>query len=409
MADAGAGAFVPGPRSAVAGTAEGPLYGLTFAAKDLFDVAGHPTGGGNPDWERTHPVPDRHAWAVQALLDAGASLVGKTVTCEVSMGILGFNPHCGTPPNPAASGRLPGGSSSGSASAVAAGACDLALGTDSGGSVRVPASFCGLYGLRPTHGRIALEGVIRQAPSFDTAGWFARDAITFARAAAVLLGEPVPDPAPCRLLVGLDAFALADPEVAAALEPAVAALGALLGGAPEPVDIAAPGELEIWAAQRNVLQRAEAWRTFAPWIDAHNPRFGFNVARNLSIASAITPDQVAVATVARRRARDRAAALLGTDGACGAVLCLPTTPFPAPLLGLPLGETDRLSGWIGFLASFAGLTGVPQLSLPLGRVEGRPVGLSILAAPGGDARLAGIARALAHRAGPGSTGTRLRG
>ena len=128
----------------------------TFAAKDLFDVAGHPTGGGNPDWGRQHPVPEHHAWAVQQLLDAGATLIGKTITDEVSLGILGENPFFGTPVNPAAPDRVPGGSSSGSASAVASGLCDTALGTDTGGSVRVPASFCGLYGIRPTHGRLDL-------------------------------------------------------------------------------------------------------------------------------------------------------------------------------------------------------------------------------------------------------------
>src|SRR2546425_597506 len=146
--------FVPGPPVRIAGAPRGPLTGLTFAAKDLFDVAGHPTGGGNPDWARQHPVPTRHAWAVQRLLDAGATLIGKTVTDEVSLGILGENPFDGTPLNPKAPDRVPGGSSSGSASAVAQGLCDVALGTDTGGSVRVPASFCGLYGIRPTHGRL---------------------------------------------------------------------------------------------------------------------------------------------------------------------------------------------------------------------------------------------------------------
>ena len=144
------GAFVPGQRFRIAGRAGGPLAGLSFAAKDLFDVAGHPTGGGNPDWARCNPVPDRHAWAVETLLDSGADLIGKTVTDEVSLGILGENPFDGTPVNPRAPGHVPGGSSSGSAAAVAAGLCDTALGTDTGGSVRVPASFCGLYGIRPT-------------------------------------------------------------------------------------------------------------------------------------------------------------------------------------------------------------------------------------------------------------------
>ena len=202
--------FVPGPAVRIAGAPGGPLAGLTFAAKDLFDVAGHPTGGGNPDWARAHPVPTRHAWAVQRLLDAGATLIGKTVTDEVSLGILGENPFDGTPLNPKAPDRVPGGSSSGSASAVAQGLCDTALGTDTGGSVRVPASFCGLYGIRPTHGRLDLGGMMRQAPSSDTAGWFARDADTFARVSQVLLGEPAAE-LPTRLVVATDAFGTTRP------------------------------------------------------------------------------------------------------------------------------------------------------------------------------------------------------
>src|SRR5690349_14616522 len=212
------GAFVPGQIFRIAGHAGGPLAGLTFAAKDLFDVAGRPTGGGNPDWARQNPVPERHAWAVQTLLDAGATLIGKTITDEVSLGILGENAFDGTPHNPAAPGHVPGGSSSGSASAVAQGLCDTALGTDTGGSVRVPASFCGLYGIRPTHGRLDLSGMLPQAPSSDTAGWFARDATTFARVSSVMLGEAIPDTLPDRLIVATDALALADPETAAALE-----------------------------------------------------------------------------------------------------------------------------------------------------------------------------------------------
>src|SRR3954470_4550316 len=165
------GAFVAGQIFRIAGREGGPLSGLTFAAKDLFDVAGRPTGGGNPDWARTHPIPERHAWAVQTLLDAGAELIGKTITDEVSLGILGENPFEGTPTNPRAPGRVPGGSSAGSAASVASGICDIARGTDPGGSVRVPASFCGIYGIRPTHGRLDLTGMITQAPSSDTTGW----------------------------------------------------------------------------------------------------------------------------------------------------------------------------------------------------------------------------------------------
>src|ERR1700756_1453132 len=207
-------AFVPGPRVHIEGRPGGPLAGLTFAAKDLFDVAGYPTGGGNPDWARQNPVPVRHAWAVQRLLDAGATLIGKTITDEVSLGILGENPFDGTPLNPRAPGRVPGGSSSGSASAVAQGLCDTALGTDTGGSVRVPASFCGLHGIRPTHGRLDLTGMLPQAPTSDTTGWFARDAETFARVSAALFGHPMPADLPARLVVAVDAFGLADAETA---------------------------------------------------------------------------------------------------------------------------------------------------------------------------------------------------
>jgi len=192
-------AFVPGPRVHIEGRPDGPLSGLTFAAKDLFDVAGHPTGGGNPDWARANPIPTRHAWAVQRLLDAGATLIGKTITDEVSLGIVGENAFYGTPINSRAPDRVPGGSSSGSAAAVAAGLCDTALGTDTGGSVRVPASFCGLYGIRPTHGRLDISGMMQQAPSSDTTGWFARDAAAFARVSSVMLGEAIPTALPRRL------------------------------------------------------------------------------------------------------------------------------------------------------------------------------------------------------------------
>src|SRR5947207_3284715 len=227
--------FVAGPPVRIDGAANGPLVGLTFGAKDLFDVAGYPTGGGNPDWARQHPIPTRHAWAVKTLLDAGATLIGKTITDEVSLGILGENPFDGTPLNPKAPDRVPGGSSSGSASAVAQGLCDTALGTDTGGSVRVPASFCGLYGIRPTHGRLDPAGMLPQAPSSDTTGWFARDRETFARVSAIMLGEAIPEELPRRLLIAEDAFAFVEPDTASALRPLVDKLARLIGDIGEAV------------------------------------------------------------------------------------------------------------------------------------------------------------------------------
>lgn len=380
--------FVPGPRARIAGKPGGPLSGLTFAAKDLFDVAGFPTGGGNHDWARRNPVPTKHAWAVQTLLDAGADLIGKTVTDEVSLGILGENAFDGTPLNPKAPDRVPGGSSSGSASAVAQGLCDTALGTDTGGSVRVPSSFCGLYGIRPTHGRLPLEGMMPQAPSSDTTGWFARDAATFARVSSVLLQEPIPTELPRRLVIAVDAFGFADPEVAAALQPMVARLSRLMGETRE--DLLAPQGLSIWARAQRTLQPAEAWETFKDWIDSDNPRFAFSVARGLIQGSMIPAAEQNWARLMRQEARARLVYLLPP----GTILCLPTTPFAAPLKGLPLSKLDPLRDRITCLCAHGGLTGVPQVSLPGATVNGLPVGLSILGGHGSDATLVAVAKAM---------------
>jgi amidase len=386
------GAFVPGERFRIEGAAGGPLAGLTFAAKDLFDVAGHPTGGGNPDWPKGRPLPVRHAWAVQRLLDAGAALIGKTITDEVSLGILGENPFDGTARNPRAPGRVPGGSSSGSAVAVAAGLSDTALGTDTGGSVRVPSSFCGLYGIRPTHGRLDLTGMMSQAPSSDTTGWFARDPETFARVSAVMLGEAIPAELPRRLIVAADAFAIADPAAAIALKPLVDRLAALIGERRD--EAMAPPGLAAWANAQRTLQPAEAWQNFKDWIDRVNPRMQFSVARNLTLAATISEAERARAAAVRDAARARMRQLLPP----GTIICLPTTPFPAPLCGQALSALDPLRDRITRLCCHGGLTGVPQVSIPGTAVDGLPIGLSIVGGPGSDATLVAVARALAARA-----------
>lgn len=386
------GAFVPGPRVRIEGRAGGPLSGLTFAAKDLFDVAGVPTGGGNHDWPTGRPIPARHAWAVQTLLDAGCTLIGKTVTDEVSLGILGENAFDGTPRNVKAPGRVPGGSSSGSAAAVAAGLCDTALGTDTGGSVRVPASFCGLYGIRPTHGRLNLSGMMAQAPSSDTTGWFARDAGTFARVSSVLLGEEIPQDLPTSLVIATDTFGFADAAVATALHPLVMKLARLIGHSRE--DIMAPQGLSIWARAQRSLQPVEAWNTFKGWVDERNPRFAFAVARNLVMGSMIPAADQSWAALMRQEVRGRLAYLLPA----GTILCLPTTPFPAPLAGQSLSALDPLRDRITCLCAQGGLAGHPQISLPGATVDGLPVGLSIIGPRGRDASLVAVARALVRSA-----------
>jgi amidase len=389
MPDDDINAFVPGPRVHIEGMPGGPLSGLTFAAKDLFDVAGYPTGGGNPDWARSNPVPTRHAWAVQRLLDAGATLIGKTITDEVSLGIVGENAFYGTPVNSRAPGRVPGGSSSGSAAAVTAGFCDTALGTDTGGSVRVPASFCGLYGIRSTHGRLDRSGMMQQAPSSDTTGWFARDIDTFARVSAVMLDEAIPSALPDRLIVAVDAFAFADPEVGAALQPMVERLRALIGDARE--EVMAPAGIVQWARAQRTLQPSEAWLTFKDWIERDNPRFAFSVARNLLLGSMIPQSERDWAELVRREARGRMRYLLSE----GTILCLPTTPFPAPKRVEPLSVAGPHRDRLLCLCCHGGLTGVPQISIPGATVDGLPVGLSVVGSPGTDATLVAIAAALA--------------
>ncbi|MSP02472.1 MAG: amidase [Acetobacteraceae bacterium] len=382
-------AFVPGPRCEIAGSPDGRLAGLTFAVKDLIDVAAWPTGGGNPDWARVNPIPGRNAWIVDTLLGAGASIIGKTITDEVSLGILGENPFDGTALNPAAPDRVPGGSSSGSASVVAGGICDFALGTDTGGSVRVPASFCGLYGIRPTHGRVNFSGITAQAPSSDTVGWLARDANVFARVGEIVFGAPTPSALPVRLLVATDAFGFADAAVADALAPLVGRLAAVIGDRRD--ETLAPQGLSIWQAAQRTLQSSEAWLTFRDWLDRYNPRLQYSVARNLTLGSQITDAERNRAALMREEARARMRLLL----APGTILCLPTTPFPAPLLGRSVSELAFPRERITCLACLGGLTGIPHVVVPGGSVDGAPVGLSIVGAPGSDLDLLAVARKMA--------------
>jgi amidase len=371
------------------GVAGGPLSDLTFAAKDIFDVVGYVTGGGNPDWKATHEAARRTAWVVSVLVAAGATMVGKTITDEITRGIFGENAHYGTPQNPRAPGRVPGGSSSGSASAVAGGLVDFALGSDTGGSVRVPSSFCGLYGLRPTHGRILLDGILLQAPSYDTIGWFARDPGLLAKVGSVLLQREIRAVRPRHLVIAEDAFEVADEAVQDALRPAVDHLASLIGHCT--TARLAPTRLSDWSSQQQILQGREAWETARDWIDRVNPRFSFEVADRYRFASTISDAEVEAARVSRQAIIDRMTAVL----ADGVVVCLPTTPTPAPLRGERLSARDALRPRISTLTCVAGTTGTPQINLPLAEVDGLPVGLSLLGARGSDEVLIAFAREVA--------------
>lgn len=379
------GAFCRHTHVAVAGSGRGPLAGLTFGVKDIYDIAGHKTGFGSPDWLATHAPATSTAPVVAGLLAAGADMLGKTQTDELTYSLNGENAHYGTPVNVNAPGRIPGGSSSGSAAAVAGKLVDFALGSDTGGSVRAPASFCGIYGMRPTHGRIPLAGACALAKSFDTAGWFARDAVLLERVGQVLLGAERP-PAPGELLLAQDALALLDTEAVAAVQPALARITAAIG-APRPVTVSAEG-LPQWFQAFRVLQGAEIHAQLGDWMAKAKPRLGPGVRERMAWVSTITADEVVRAQAVRDAVRLHMDDLLADN----AVLVLPTVSDIAPLLNTPAAELDDFRARAMSLLCIAGLAGLPQLSLPLATLRGCPLGLSLVAARGNDALLLALAR-----------------
>lgn len=382
------GAFMPSPRVELLGTPGGALSGLDFAVKDLFDVAGAMTGYGNPDWARTHAVAAATAPCVLSLVQAGANLRGKTKTVELAYGLTGENVWYGTPINPAAPDRFPGGSSCGSASAVAAGLVDFALGSDTGGSVRIPASYCGIFGIRPSWGAVNLTGACPLGPSFDTAGWFASRASVLRRVGDVLLpagGEGLLGP----LLKVQEAWVNAVPQTATALVGALSKVERVLG--PSLSMHLAPEGLDHLFEHFRAAQAEEAWASLGSWVEAIRPKFGPGVAERFAAAKASDPARAAAARAFREVFRQRARALV----AGGAVLVYPTSPVPAPKLDISLEAQQAVRERTMGVTAVAGLAGLCEVTLPAARVDGAPVGLSLAAAPGRDRALLAVAERVA--------------
>jgi len=386
-------AFVPYPDVPVPHASTGPLSGLYFGVKDLFDVAGYPTGGGNPlvlamSGTKTHTAP-----TVQRLLDAGAAFAGKTVTDELAFSMNGNNAHFGAPLNGAAPERITGGSSSGSASAVSSRLCDFALGTDTGGSVRAPASHCGLYGIRPTHGRVSLQSALALCHSYDTCGWFARDATTFARVGDVLLGaDPAPLPARPRLLSPTDVWGLIAADVRPAWDGARAQVQAVYGEA-APTSVALDSfEAMYWSFR--YLQGREAWMTDGAFIERYAPVLGPGVKERFAWSRDVTDAQVEQAQAFRTRFSAHLRQLLGHDG----VLVMPSMPDIAPLRSTDEAALEHYRNQAVQMLCIAGLSGFPQISLPLAGRQGAPLGLSLLGPAGSDRSLIAMAQQLAATA-----------
>jgi amidase len=371
---------------AVPHASQGPLAGLSFGVKDLFDVAGYPTSGGQPFVLALSGIKQRHAQVVQQLLDSGAQFVGKTITDELAFSMNGQNAHFGNPINGAAPDRITGGSSSGSAAAVSNGLCDFALGTDTGGSVRAPANHCGLIGLRPTQGRISLEGALDLAPSLDTCGWFARDMATFERVADVLLDKDVsPLPSTIRLLKLDELWGLVSEDVTKAFEPACLTFENKFGRPQTVSDFL--GDLDQLYWHFRYIQGREAWLTDGPLIEKYHTPLGPGVKERFAWSKAVTDAQFAQALAFRTSLRQRVADLLGSDG----VILLPTMPDCAPLIAQDESSLEDYRNRAIRLLCLAGMCGFPQISLPLAHRQGAPLGISLMGPAGSDRSLVSLA------------------
>lgn len=382
-------AFVAHGRIDVRTTNEGPLAGLSFAVKDFYDIKGLPTAAGSPEWLATHPVPTLSTPIYDRLLAAGGTFVGKTHTDELAWSLNGENAHYGTPTNPAAPGRIPGGSSSGSASATAGGLVDFAIGSDTGGSVRLPASYCGVYGIRTTHGRISLAAAVPLAPSYDTAGWFSRRADMMQTIGDVLLDGARAPRKITKVLVARDLFAAIDDRVTAALRPSVDKLLALVGTS-EAVDVA-NGDIAAWRNVFRVIQSEEAWAAQGEWILATKPKFGPGVKERFAAAALMDEAEIAAAKALRETIVARLLSLMTPD----TVMVLPTSPGIAPLLNTPADQLDAFRFRAIELLCLAGHAGLPQISIPAATLDGCPLGLSIIGARNCDEDILALAVQLA--------------
>lgn len=384
--------FMPYPAVEVPAAPAGPLSDLCFAVKDLFDVAGYPTSGGNPHVLARSGIKTQTAPTVQKLLDAGARFVGKTITDELAFSMTGSNAHFGTPRNGGAPERIPGGSSSGSASAVSNGLCDFALGTDTGGSVRAPANHTGLFGLRPTHGRISLQNCLDLSPSLDSCGYFSRDAATFERVGAVLLGDDsCPLAAGGQLLLARDALALLSPAVAAVFAPVLERLERM-AGALKPVDVAQPSFEKLYWSFRYV-QGYEAWRADGELIETFNLQLGPGVKERFLWSKAVTPAQYEEFSAVRATFTRMLAGILGSHH----VLVLPTMPDIAPRLDDNQDDLENYRNHSIKLLCLAGLAGLPQVSVPVMTRLGAPLGLSFIGPAGSDLSLVRLAAGWARQ------------
>lgn len=392
-----------------------PLNSLTFAVKDIFDVDGYVTGFGNPQWAMTHPAAKSTAPAVSALLKGGATCLGKTVMDEMAYCMYGENKHYGTPKNPCVPDRVPGGSSSGSAVAVAAELVDFSLGTDTGASVRVPASYCGIYGFRPSHGLVSTTGVIPMSQSFDTVGWFARDPMILNRVGRVLLELPDANPVkPSQIIIPEDCFRLLSVPIDRVTQVLIESVEKLFGhhvmkhttlgdyvmakvpslkpfmsDRNDSKEHNIPSLVALSSAMR-LLQRYEVKNNHGEWVDMAEPDLGPGISERVRDALRTTDENIGFCHSMKSELREALTLLLGDFG----VLAIPTVPAPPPKLQTEVTSLENNLVRSFSLLSIAGVSGFCQVCIPLGMYDNLPVSVSLLAKHGSDGFLLNLVEIL---------------
>ncbi|KAI3794580.1 hypothetical protein L1987_37212 [Smallanthus sonchifolius] len=402
----------PVPSSA---PAELPLNRLTFAVKDIFDMEGYVSGFGNPDWLRTHSAATTTAPAVLAILKAGGTCLGRTVMDEMAYSINGENVHYGTPLNPCAPDRVPGGSSSGSAVAVGAELVDFSLGTDTGGSVRVPASYCGIFGFRPSHGIVSTEGVIPMAQSFDTVGWFSRDPVTLNRVGQILLQLPNEKLAqPSQVLIAEDCFKLSSIPSTRVTDIIAASIEKLSGGKilqpfnlGDYVESKVPGlkhfmendteneefsikSLTALSTAMRLLQRFEFKKNHGEWVSTEKPNLGPGISERVLDALNTSGEHIDACVSVKAQLQEALATLLGENG----IIVIPTVPGHPPKLQTETTSLETFRARAFSLLSIVGVSGFCQVTIPLGKYNGLPVSVSLVANHGSDGFLLNLVETL---------------
>ncbi|HUW26255.1 MAG TPA: amidase [Gallionella sp.] len=379
-------AFVPGEMVTVKPYCEGKLSPLIFAAKELYDVKGFVTGAGNPHWKNAHPIAQTTAPAVEMLLNEGATLLGKTITDEMAFSLDGENFHYGTPLNSKCPERIPGGSSSGSAAAVAGGLVDFALGTDTAGSMRIPASYCGIYGFRPTQGAVSLQGVHPMAHSLDAAGWFARTPEILARVGSVLLDSEIPEFYVNKFVIARDLFDTQDASIAAQYNVFIRGLSKLSVEVAE-TEIGKP-DFQTWIEALRNIQWWELNQAHGAWIFQNLDVFGPEIRSRLEKISCVTRQEME----AQRLVRKQLANQIERIASPGTLIVFPTAPGIAPLKGRSIDASRTLRLNTLRHTCVAAVAGLPQVSMPLIEKDGCPIGISFLGAKGQDTQLLAAAR-----------------